>query len=160
MNIRMTILAMILDATTPSFGGLSILTLVSGALLNAGGLAWWIRSGTDMKMAQRDATEAKDKAHEAATKSHVLESRINQQDIIISEIRSRMAKLDRVDEIVTSVKYIDLAVKQIEEAVSKNMVPRIEMERVWQSDDTRYALLEKGMRDLRNVLIKHHGGEQ
>jgi hypothetical protein len=144
----------------PSFGGLNTLTLVTGALLNAGGLAWWIRSGTDMKMAQRDASEAKEKAQEASTKSHVLESRINQQDIIIGEIRSRMAKLDRVDEIVASVKYIDLSVKQIEEAISKNMVPRIELERVWQSDDTRYEVLEKGIRDIRNVLIKHHGGEQ
>jgi hypothetical protein len=115
-----------------------------GAILNAGGLAWWIRSGTDMKMAQRDAKEAKQKADEASTKSFVLESRVNQLDTIVSEIRTRMAKLDKVDEMVASVKFI-------QEAVTMSMVPRAELARQWKADEERFKRVEDDLRDLKDA---------
>lgn len=122
---------MIFDVQQTGLNNLSLLGIIFGALLNAGALTWWVRSGTDMKMAQKDASEAKKKAEEAATSTRVLESRVNQQDTIISEIRNRMAKLDRVDEMVA-------AVRMIEEAVSKGLVPRTEHEKVWKADDDRF----------------------
>lgn len=117
-------------------GDLTILGMVSAAILNAGGLAWWIRSGTDMKMAQRDAAEARQKSEESLTKSTVLESKVNSLDTIVGEIRTRMAKLDRVDEMLTSVRII-------EEAVNKHMVPRSEIESQWRNDDARFNRLER-----------------
>jgi len=104
-------------------------------LLGGGAVAWWLRSGVTIALAQRDAAEAKKDSRESLAKSHVLESRVNQQDTIINEIRTRMAKLDRVDELVASAKFI-------EEAVSK-MMPRSEQEAWRQSIEQRIARVEQ-----------------
>lgn len=120
-------------------------SLFMGVLLNGGALAWWVRSGTDMKFAQKDAAEAKKKADEALTKTNVVESRVNQQDTIINEIRSRMAKLDRVDELVAIAKYIGEKVDKLESVV----VPRSENEKVWKADEERFTRIESDVRDLK-----------
>lgn len=121
------------------------LSVIFGVLLNGGALAWWVRSGTDMKLAQKDATEAKRESREALTKANVLESRVNQQDTIINEIRTRMAKLDRVDELVAIAKYIGEKVDKLENVV----VPRSENEKVWKADEERFTRLEADVRDLK-----------
>jgi hypothetical protein len=118
------------------------LSLIFGVLLNGGALAWWVRSRTDMRLTQRDSADAKKKAEDALTKANVLESRVNQQDTIINEIRTRMAKLDRVDELVAAAKFI-------EEAVTKNMVPRSEHEKVWKSEEERFSRIEGDIRELK-----------
>jgi hypothetical protein len=113
-----------------------------GGPLNVGALAWWVRSGTDMKIAHRDATEAKRDAAEAKAKSTVLGSRVNKQDTIIIEIRTRMAKLDRADELVPSAKFIEKAVRQI--------VPRSEQEAKWQTVEQRFARIEADVRNIQD----------
>jgi hypothetical protein len=118
------------------------LSFIFGVLLNGGALAWWVRSGTDMRLTQRDSADAKKKAEDALTKANVLESRVNQQDTIINEIRTRMAKLDRVDELVAAAKFI-------EEAVTKHMVPRSEHEKVWKSEEERFSRIEGDIRELK-----------
>jgi hypothetical protein len=142
LNLLMTYLA---AADQPSgISSVNILTLISGAVLNAGGLAWWIRSGTDMKIAQKEAAEAKHKSDEALTLSRVLESRVGNLDIILAEIRSRMVKLDKVDEMVSAVKYI-------EEAVTKHLVPRAELQQQWKGDNERFSRLEEDVRELKKA---------
>src|SRR5690348_8178303 len=108
--------------------------------LNVAALACWLRSGTYMKIAHRHATEVKRDAAEAKAKSTVLGSRVNKQDTIIIEIRTRMAKLDRADELVPSAKFIEKAVRQI--------VPRSEQEAKWQTVEQRFARIEA---DVRNI---------
>jgi septal ring factor EnvC (AmiA/AmiB activator) len=120
----------------------SVIALVFSGLLGSGALAWFIRSGTDMKMASKDATEARKKADEAHTKASVLESRVNQQDTIISEIRSRMSKLDKVDEMVAAVEFIKNAFQQ-------HLVPRQEHERQWRADEERFERLERDILALK-----------
>jgi hypothetical protein len=101
-------------------------------------------------MTQRDSADAVKRSEESKTKSEetkakvdVLESRVNQQEVIIGEIRNRMSKLDRVDEIITSVHYI-------ESAITSSLVPRKEIERQWVSDNTRMVMLEREIESLRN----------
>lgn len=111
-------------------------------LLSGGAVAWWIRSGTNIVLAQRDAAEARKKSEETATRQQVLESRVNQQDTIINEIRTRLGKLDRVDELVASAKFI-------EEAIRK-MVPRSEQEAKWENWEQRFIRLEDDVRSIQH----------
>lgn len=106
-------------------------------VIGGGALAFWMKYATTITIAAKDANEAKRDAAEAKAKSTVSESRINQQDTIITEIRTRMAKLDRVDELVASAKFI-------EEKLSK-IVPREEQEQ-------RFARLEADVREIKEHL--------
>lgn len=122
----------------------ALLTAFSG-LIGCGAVAWWLRSGIDLRLAQRDAAEARKESRESLTKSSVLESRVNQQDTIINEIRTRMAKLDRVDELVAVAKYIEEAIKQ--------MMPRSEQEAKWEAMEQRMARLESDVRHVQDHTI-------
>lgn len=116
-----------------------------GGLLGCGAVAWFIRSGTSVVLAQKDSSEARRKAEENDKRTAVLESRMNQQDTIINEIRTRLAKLDRVDELVASAKFIEEAVRQI--------VPRTEQESKWQSIEQRFARIESDVRAIQDHAI-------
>lgn len=108
-----------------------IISLVIGT----GALAWFMRSNTRLVLSEKNSEEAKVKAERAETRSQVLESRANQQDTIINEIRTRMAKLDRVDELVAAAKFI-------EEAVGK-MITRTELDAWRQSIEQRISRVEQ-----------------
>jgi GTP cyclohydrolase FolE2 len=110
-----------------------------GILLSGGGLAWWIRSGTTVTIAKIDATEARRKADEIAARTAVMESRLNQMDTILAEIRGRLGKLDRVDELVASAKFIEDAIRQ--------MVPRVEQDGKWANYEQRFTRLEADLRE-------------
>jgi uncharacterized coiled-coil protein SlyX len=113
-----------------------------GGLLSLGAGAWWIRSGTTVVLAQKDAAEARRRSEDNDKRTAVLESRVNQQDTIINEIRTRLAKLDRVDELVAMAKYIEEAIKQL--------VPRSEQETIWQAWEKRFARLESDVRSIQD----------
>lgn len=106
-----------------------------GCLLSIGAVTWFIRSGTAVVLAQRDAGEARKDAAEAKLKANALESRVNQQDTIINEIRTRMSPLEKIPELVAAMEFI-------KDAVTKQMVPRAEHEAKWQSIEQRISRLE------------------
>lgn len=115
--------------------------ITAAVLIGAATLSFWLKYGTAIAIAAKEASDAKRDAAEAKNKSTVLESRVNQQDTIIVEIRTRMAKLDLVDEIKASAKFIEEAVK--------NIVPRAEQEAKWQTMEQRFARLEADVREIK-----------
>jgi archaellum component FlaC len=129
----------------------SILLLVFGIVLSSGALIWWINAGFDMKLAQRDSAEAKKKADEVTTKVAVVESKVAEHSNILEEIRTRLSKLDRVDEMVAAVAYIKETVAQNATHVAKS-VPREEHEHKWQSDSERFNRIEADLTRVKDEL--------
>ena len=135
------------DQPAPN-GVIGYVALALGIIMNLGAAAWWWNSGMNLRITQKDAEDSKTRSEEAKTKSEdtrskveVLESRINQQETIVNEIRARMGKLDRVDEVVTAVRFI-------EDAVNKSLVPRAEQERQWRADDNRFVSIENAIKNI------------
>lgn len=83
---------------------------------------------------------------EAKAQLATLVSRVNQQDTIIIEIHIRMAKLDRVDELVASAKFIEEAIGQ--------MVPRTKQEARWQMIKQRFSPLESDVKNIQDHADK------
>jgi chromosome segregation ATPase len=156
-----------IDTSSP----LGITLTIFGLLSSGGALTWWWRSGTKVDMADRTATEANKKidealpelaalktqmatalttAAEAKAKAETLDARVTavqteatQHGAVIEEIRTRMAKLDRVDEIVG-------AVNMMRDVVNKT-VPRDEVLLGRQYDAQRFDRLEVDIRQLQTA---------
>ncbi len=144
------------EATTNSFG---IFLAALGLILSSGAFAWFFRSGTTVRIADMTARQALQKADETSPKVTTLESRIDEvgriaeaahskaevqgvrigqiettvaeHGAIIQEIRTRMAKLDRVDEVVA-------AVQSMREVVMRQ----------WENDERRFNRVETDVRTV------------
>jgi hypothetical protein len=139
------------------FSGLSTLSstygntiAVIGALLSSGAVAWYFRSGQKVVIASKEAAEAKELAMAFSNKSTLLEvkmgaleSRIDMQENLVQEIRQRLGKLDKVDELCISVNFI-------RETITNSFVPRSEHDKQWDADEGRFQRIEQDVKELRD----------
>lgn len=136
---------MLLDNTSSLISAFSL-------LLTGGAVTWFFRSGTNVEIAKKDSTEALKKTEElekrteeTAARHAVLESRVNQQDMVINEIREELGKfdqkLDRLPEIVTAMEFIKSAII--------NMVSRPEQDAKLQNLAQRLDNLEDTVREIK-----------
>lgn len=126
---------------------IAIISIVFSAIVGGGGVAWWFRSGTNMKLAEVNATSALAKADALTTQAMALSVTSGQHEALIQEIRTRMSKLDKIDEMATTVAFMRDATSNI----VNHMVPRAEVERKWDADDAKFIRIEAQIDDLRET---------
>ena len=131
--------------TLPNSLLVALLSVVFSVIVGGGGVAWWLRSGTTMKVAEINATSALAKADTLVTQAATLAIQTGQHEALIQEIRTRMGKLDKIDEMATTVAFM----KEATSNIVSHMVPRAEIERKWNSDDEKFASLADDIDDLR-----------
>lgn len=89
---------------------LAILSIASGVLLSGGALAWFIRSGTDMRIAQMNAVDAKKKSEELAITVGTLQTQVAQHETVLTEIRSMLhdiqSQLGKFAGLATAIEFI------------------------------------------------------
>ncbi len=124
---------------------LAILTMVLATFIGGGGLAWWFRSGVDLKLTQQNASSALSKADSTATQIVEIAAKQGQHDVFIEEIRSRMSKLDKIDGMATAVEFVKTATENI----TAHLVPRPELERQWEADARRFQHIEASIDNIR-----------
>jgi hypothetical protein len=141
-SLAMAVLIQTSQTGTPlqGLGVLPAVMSILGVLGIGGAIAFVLKYGTRLSIAELAAQEGKTKGDAATTKTAVLESRVNQQDAIINTIVTRMAKLDKVDEMAAIV-------ANIKEIVERHLVPRAEHEMRWNGCTEKFARLEELIKD-------------
>jgi hypothetical protein len=124
-----------------------------GILLNAGAFSFWVKNATDMRLMGRDMDDLKLKQAMVLKDSGdnklaigLLASRVNQQEVLMSEIRNHMVKLDTVPEAVSSLVTSAEFIKQ----TIQNIVPRVELDARLKSTDDRVTTVEHEIKELKD----------
>jgi hypothetical protein len=165
-----------MKTTVDAFG---VASVIIGGLLTSGALAWWMKMGSVVRLAQSDSARALDHVSGMTPKVSVLETnvahvqgvtakisedhamliprvtdlegRVRHTETITEEIRSRMGKLDKIDE-------MGVMVQNLVTTVTDNLVPRKEIEMQQRNDDQRMARIEQDVRDA--ALPPARGGRR
>jgi predicted RNase H-like nuclease (RuvC/YqgF family) len=126
--------------------GTEIISILIALIVSSGALAFVLRFGTRMALAERDATNALKKTEQHTKEIGNLDGKVGHMEAVMEDIKKHLAKLDGLEEIRANVQ----SMKQRLDETLEEVVPRSELELRLKQSEEQVDDLKEEVRRLHN----------